>query len=1017
MSKTARFNKKLIASAIASSMLSGLGSYAVAQSDNLEEVMVTGIRASLERSMDVKRESAGVVDAISSEDMGKFPDTNLAESLQRITGVSISRTNGEGSEVTVRGFGAGNNMVTLNGRTMPSASTFNGDGGGSRAFDFANLASEGVSGVEVYKTGKANITTGGIGATINVLTAKPLDKAGFVASIGAKAVHDTTNRTGDDVTPELSSLFSWSNDNSTFGAALSLSHQKRDSGTTGAFVNGWIIDTWDDENNPNRMWNNPDTVVVNAPDQGQLYARFEDIRYEFTNTERTRDNGQLTLQFAPTDDFKATVDYTFAENQIQEHLGQTGNWMQQGERLQEIHFDDQAIATPIYARETYGNGIDEGFEQQWREQTNTLESFGANFEYQVNDALSLRLDVHDSEMHSRGTGPYGTGSVRMALGAPTVVEREWWFGGALPTVRNEYNDGIPGRGANGNGQVDAGDVGSTMLNLNQADQKASITQIKLDGSYEFDENGRFDFGLETRDMESHTLRYASGNIALGNWDANYPGEFGDLIKPFDLQGEFDDFSPLPGYGFIANAAELYAAAMQIPRYADILPAKMNQSEDSLVTEETVAAYFQVELGGNLGDMPFSILTGLRYETTDVFSSSLAAGYKTIWEDNNDVSINVDPNQPATLVTGKSSYDNLLPSLDITLNISDELVGRFSTSKTIARAGLGSLGASAFGFGAGGGSSFLTAVPTASSGNPGLLPLESTNFDVSLEWYYDDANYVSIGLFEKNVMNFIGSENRDRPWLNIRDSTSGPRVQAAAQDLADAGFALNDDNLHGQTVFNEFIDLPGGYDSRWIDEFGNVGYSATNEQNAFLAGQPGGLWNIESRLNEDPETIFRTNTPNNSREAKIHGIELAVQHFFGETGFGVQANYTLVRGDVGFNDLGAPGVNQFALVGLSDTANLVGMYENDKFQARIAYNWRDKYLNETNRGSSANPRYIEAYSQIDLNLSYSLTDAISLSFEGLNVTGEDSRSHGRNKSMMFDLRDLGPRYQVGARYTF
>ncbi|MGB3612044.1 MAG: TonB-dependent receptor [Cellvibrio sp.] len=1014
MYKTQSFKKKLLVTAIASTSLAGLSNTVFAQGA-VEEVVVTGIRASLEASMDTKRNAAGVVDAINAEDIGKFPDTNLAESLQRITGVSISRTNGEGSEVTVRGFGAGNNMVTLNGRTMPAASTFNGDGGGSRAFDFANLASEGIRGVEVYKTGKADITTGGIGATINILTARPLENDGFVASIGAKAVMDTTNRTGDDVTPEVSGLFSWANDDSTFGVALSASHQKRDSGTTGAFVNGWIIDTWDDAN-PARMWNNPDTEVVNAPDQGQLYARFEDLRYEFTNTERTRNNGQLTLQFAPTDDFTATVDYTFAENEIQEHLGQTGNWMQQGERLQEIHFDDQAIATPIYAREIYLNGIDEGYEQQWREQTNTLESVGVNLEYKVNDSLTLKLDVHDSEMHSRGTGPHGTGSVRMALGAPTVVEREWWFGGKLPTVLNEYDDTLPTRGANGNGIVDAGDVGSTMLNLNQADQKATVTQAKFDGSFEFEGGGRFDFGLETRDMESRTLRYASGNVALGNWDANYPGEFGDLVQPFDLQGEFDDFSPLPGYGFIANAAELYEAAMNIDRYAAILPAALKQAEDSLVREETVAAYFQVALDGELGNMPFNILTGLRYETTDVFSRSYAAGYRTVWEDNNDVSINVDESLPSSYLTGKASYDNLLPSFDLTLHITDEIIGRFSTSKTIARAGLAQLGVAPYGFGAGGGSSLLQAVPTASVGNPGLLPLESTNFDISVEWYYNDASYVSVGLFEKNVINFIGSENIQSSWLDIRDATAGPRVLQAAADLEADGFALNDDNLHGRTVYNEFI-IPGteAYDM-WVAEFGNVPYGATQEQNAFLAGQPGGLWNIEAD-DTDPTTDFRTSVPNNSREAKIHGMEFAVQHFFGDTGFGVAANYTLVRGDVGFDNMGAPGVSQFALVGLSDTANVVGMYENDQFQARIAYNWRDKYLNETNRGSSANPRYIEAYSQIDVNLAYAVTDALTISLEGLNVTGENSRSHGRNKAMMFDLRDLGPRYQLGARYTF
>jgi TonB-dependent receptor len=122
------------------------------------------VRASLDRSIDLKRLSSGVVDGISAEDIGKFPDTNLAESLQRITGVSIDRVNGEGSKVTVRGFGPGYNLVTLNGRAMPTASIAsvggdqNGDfvSGTSRNFEFSNLASEGVSRLEVYKTARAS---------------------------------------------------------------------------------------------------------------------------------------------------------------------------------------------------------------------------------------------------------------------------------------------------------------------------------------------------------------------------------------------------------------------------------------------------------------------------------------------------------------------------------------------------------------------------------------------------------------------------------------------------------------------------------------------------------------------------------------------------------------------------------------------------------------------------------------------------------------------------------------------
>lgn len=1008
------FRVRPLTAAVASVISLTAGSMAYAQ-DDAEEIVVTGIKASLQQAMDIKRDSAGVVDAISAEDMGKFPDTNLAESLQRITGVSISRANGEGSQITVRGFGAENNMITLNGRTMPAANTFNGDGGGSRAFDFANIASEGVAGVEVYKTGRAAITTGGIGATVNIKTAKPLDRDGFNGSVGVKAVMDSTNRVGDDVTPELSGLVSWANSDATFGVGLSASHQERDSGTVGATVNDWNIRTWDSVNAPARMWNNATAKVNNAPKEGQLYARPNDLRYEFTDTQRTRDNAQVTLQFAPTDAFKATVDYTFAENNIEEALGQTGNWMQTGSRLQEITFDSQAIATPVYIRELYADGIDEGHEQQWREQTNTLDSFGVNLAYQVSDALELRLDAHDSQMHSRGTGPFGSGSVRMGLGNPTVVAREWWFGSEFPTYLNKYDDSKGGNAGyvkpGVNGKTDNLDVSSSMFNLRQADQKADITQVKLDGTYKADDKSKFDFGVETKEFESRSKNYAAENIALGNWNSGYPGEFGNLVQPFDIQGEFDDWTPKSGgYGFKANAADLYVAAQAIARYKNILPAKLNQTADNIVNEKTDAAYFQFSLSGDFGTMPFDVTTGLRYETTEVNSSSLASQYKTVWEDNNDVAIRVDSSKPRTKAEAEANYDNILPSLDLTLHLSDELIGRFSTSKTIARAPLGQLGVSASGFGAGGGSTYLGSVPVATASNPALLPLESTNFDISLEWYYGDTSYVSGGVFQKNVKNFIGSERVNRSLLNIRNSTNGPRVQAAAALLRSKGIAINDDTLFNQVVYTQF----GKGSSDWIAQFGNSDYTGTDAQNFFLANHAG--WDIESN-DTDPLTVFSTNTPNNGKEAKIYGAEFAVQHFFGDTGFGVSANYTLVRGDIGFDNLGSFTQSQFALLGLSDTANLVAMYEKDGWQARIAYNWRGEYLAESNRGGSANPRYVEAYSQIDLNVSYAVTDALTVSLEGLNITGENSRSHGRNYAMMWDMYDLGARYQLGARYSF
>ena len=166
--------------------------------DTSDDLVVTGISASLRESVDIKRDAQGVVDAISAEDIGKFPDTNLAESLQRITGVSIDRSNGEGQFVTVRGFGPEYNLVTLNGRQMPTSTL--GDGAsppGSRSFDFANLASEGIAAVEVYKTGRAAVPSGGIGSTINIRTPRPLDKPGLRGSLAVRGMLDTSRNEGN----------------------------------------------------------------------------------------------------------------------------------------------------------------------------------------------------------------------------------------------------------------------------------------------------------------------------------------------------------------------------------------------------------------------------------------------------------------------------------------------------------------------------------------------------------------------------------------------------------------------------------------------------------------------------------------------------------------------------------------------------------------------------------------------------------------------------------------------------
>ena len=292
------------------------GQNAVAQ-DTLEEVIVTGIRGSMTAALDVKRDSSGVVDAISAEDIGKFPDTNLAESLQRITGVSIDRNEGEGSQVTIRGFGGEFNLVTLNGRQMPATDAralffglnSNRNSGDSRSFDFSNIASEGVSGIQVYKTGRASAPSGGMGGTINIQTLRPLD-TGNTFTAGVKLVDDAG---GDDITPEVSALGSWVNDEGNFGITAFGSVQDRDYSNRTALGGGFFV--WQTAPVENiQAFSN--ATIVNPPEVGQLTGFIPNASMTYAEGDRERTNLAVTMEFEPNDDLSITVDGVYTSNEL-----------------------------------------------------------------------------------------------------------------------------------------------------------------------------------------------------------------------------------------------------------------------------------------------------------------------------------------------------------------------------------------------------------------------------------------------------------------------------------------------------------------------------------------------------------------------------------------------------------------------------------------------------------------------------------------------------------------------------
>lgn len=969
----------------------------------VEVITVTGMRSSIKESTRLKRDATGVVDAISAEDIGKFPDTNLAESLQRITGVSIDRSNGEGSRVTVRGFGPQYNMITLNGRAM--ASTSLPDGGGAsdtRAYDFQNLASDAVKSVEVYKTANAAAASGGIGATININTAKPLDNPGFVASIGGKALMDTSVRDGvrdysDQITPELSGLLSWTDEEEMFGASINGSFSQRDSSSTSAGVAQWRNSIFDGTV-PDMV---PDgegaaTVLTNAPAIGEAFALPSDIAYTLWDRQRERTNAQLTLQYRPVDNITATFDYTYSKLEQQQQGTELSIWM--SDYKSDITFTDGLNPSPLYYAEDKRSQAprDIAVKQKYRNSITEDSAIGFNLEWEASDDLTLRFDYNDSTSEAKPTSSYGN-DVTVGIGSNVLAQQGGTYGASgLPQINIGFNDCDTRIGLNCNNIFDQSDVGTSIYQKAHSRNTNDITQIRIDGSWEF-EDGQIDFGIESREMDNYSVQ-SSSNQAMGNWGVSNPGEIPDgMLDSIDFNDGLDDYKTA-GWtqAFRGDAIELANWAATV--YDLDLGRNTATATNRRIQEDVTAAYIKASYAGEIGDMPYNISVGLRYEDTKSSSTATLASPTAVpWLSNNDFEVNQGLAENAEDFTSTNSYSHLLPNLDFDISLTDTVMARASFSQTIARPQYSQLSNAASVTGGPGAPTVLNSntYGSASNGNPDLVPLESTNFDLSLEWYFAETSYVSAGYFRKDVDKFVGSEPVVSDFYGLGDPSAGPRALQAIQDLQAAGITVNETTLFSQVAATQLGE--NIYDNGHTD----------NDYEAMVDVFANG---------DDPLMNFLYQSPVNNKSAVIDGWELAVQHFFGESGFGFQANYTLVDGDIGFDLAAAPSETQFALLGLSDTANLVLLYEKHDFSARIAYNWRDKFLDNA-AWYASEPRFTEEYSQIDFSVGYQVNEQLSVSIAGINITGEDPRQHSRTLNQLTYGEEWDARYEFAVRYTF
>ncbi|MEG3082179.1 TonB-dependent receptor [Sphingomonas sp. PB2P12] len=992
-----------------------------AQAPAGDEIVVTGVRASLERSIAIKRNSTGIVDAISAEDIGKFPDTNLAESLQRITGVSINRTNGEGALVTVRGFGPSYNLVTLNGRQLATANVQvvggdqNSDSaqGASRSFDFSNLASEGVRTLEVYKTGRASVPTGGIGATINVVTRRPLDgKGGLTGSIGAKGVYDTSTDgcldCGSKVTPELSGVVSWADPTDRFGVSLFGSYQKRNFTSISATSNDWNVMSYNDFLTGGFTKGDGSTKITGAPtNANQLIAFPNDSRYHYAEGSRERINGQAVVQFKPIETLTLTADALFAQNTQKEIRSDLSNWFSRP--FDEVRFDaNPVVATANYLHETINGAKDEGFEAQNRGQKSRVQDFGLNGKWELTDNFTVNLDGHYSKASSRPDNPNGNSSTLVGMAANVVTSHSV-----------DYTGDIPKQDITLNGPLTVNQVGSQIGRTYASTQDQRVKELRADFGWDLGGGSRFDFGGNLRDTNMHQTRVATQQV-LGDWGITNPGDVERLapgaLQAFCLVCKFKHFDPgndpESQTAFRGDAANIYSILS--PFYAGTGNAiGVTTNEDNRVREKIWSAYGQVTWKGELANRPATLVAGVRYEHTKSTSTSLVAVPAAInWVSDNDYTV-VISNQNSFLTDG-GSYNNFLPSMDFQVELQTNLIGRLSFSKTIARPEYGSLFTSTSVSGptrpiANGG------IASGSTGNAQLIPLESDNLDASIEWYYKSDSYVSLGIFDKRVRNFIGNGQFTTELFGLRDPSSGAagtrsgQAKAALQSL---GADQSDVNLFALTAL--------------LDQTGSIGAATTVFQANYNATTRSLNDDFVKQINSSRDVVangtdalyqFQLTRPVNNKDAEIYGLEVAGQHFFGSSGFGIGAAYTLVRGDVGFN-IGAPRTeNQFALLGLSDTANATFIYDKYGLSVRLAYNWRGKFLSGINRQDSRNPEFTKPFGQVDMNISYDITPNFAVSLEGINLTEQKLRTYARDESQLWYGQELRRRFLLGGRFRF
>ncbi len=699
-----------------------------ATDDGIEEVVVTGIRASVQESIEAKRAATSHVDVITSEDIGKMPDKNVADSLTRVPGVTTSSASAneggfdENDRVSMRGTNPSLTQTLINGHNVGSGDWFvlNQTGTVGRSVSYTLLPSELIDKVVVHKSSQASLVEGGVAGSIDIISRKPLDfQAPFTFQASAGVVYAELP---DKTDGQYSALGNWKNEAETFGVMVQGFWETRHLRRDGVEVLGYNTIA---EGSPVAL-SNPDLAGVQFPDITGA-ALFQQ--------KRERKGGLIDVQLKPSDNFMLDAQFFAskleADNVNRNFLFFTRNLI--GSGLAPL--PGYVIKSNTLVSAEFGPGPASAvYDQISRPGASGSSNFGSlEGTFHVSDALTVAAQLGTSVGHGK-TPRQDVAETVSGAGQGSAYQLNGM--GRAPDFSFGVDNSTPASAGFG-----------WLFGVQDVDVKDKEEWAKIDAEFAMNNGAWTSFKFGARANEhSRDSNTAIGQGPLVFDNSAYPADFSNYPSDFSSMG--GDF---PGDIWLWSVDQLKAyndtAANRDP------VGRRSFAETYQVGEKNLAGYLQADFKGSnwSGDI------GVRYvRTKENVLNFVVAGA-------------TDPDAILGSAFGvfkplrtEHTYNDVLPSANLKFDVNDDVVARFAVSKTMTRADYSALGG-AVNLGA---PPPIGEVGTGSGGNPDLKPIRSTNFDAGLEWYFAKNSLLSAGLFYMDLKNYVSFGSEVKSYLTF-----------------------------------------------------------------------------------------------------------------------------------------------------------------------------------------------------------------------------------------------------------